>query len=30
MKPGNKETLILSVVNLLVLAAVVAYIVLSD
>lgn len=30
MKPENKETLILSVVNLLVLAAVVAYIVLSD
>lgn len=30
MKPENKETLILSVVNLFVLAAVVAYIVLSD
>lgn len=30
MKQENKETLILSVVNLLVLAAVVAYIVLSD
>lgn len=30
MKHENKETLILSVVNLLVLAAVVAYIVLSD
>jgi hypothetical protein len=30
MKLENKETLILSVVNLLVLAAVVAYIVLSD
>ncbi len=30
MKRENKETLILSVVNLLVLAAVVAYIVLSD
>lgn len=30
MKPENKETLILSVVNLFVLAAVVAWIVLSD
>lgn len=30
MKPENKETLLLSVMNLLTLAAVVAYIVLSD
>lgn len=30
MKPENKEALILSVVNLLVLAAVVSWIVLSD